>query len=210
MSLLHLQLPDQLRLLLVDDHRLFLEGLALVLQPLSQAVHIDLADSAAAADQLRRQHDYDLILLDLRLPDRSGLHLLRDWQQAGNPTPVAVLSASESPADMQAALQAGALGFIAKSSDAQSLRSAISRLLLGECLPLPLPLAGNQPAGSLTPRQQEILLLLAEGLPNKSISRQLQLSEDTVKTHLKALFQHLGVHTRTACVSVARQRGLLG
>ena len=54
MSLLHLQLPDQLRLLLVDDHRLFLEGLALVLQPLSRAVHIDLADSAAAADQLRR------------------------------------------------------------------------------------------------------------------------------------------------------------
>ena len=146
----------------------------------------------------------------MRLPDRSGLQLLRDWQQAGNPTPVAVLSASESPADMQAALQAGALGFIAKSSDAQSLRSAISRLLLGECLPLPLPLAGNPPAGSLTPRQQEILLLLAEGLPNKSISRQLQLSEDTVKTHLKALFQHLGVHTRTACVSVARQRGLLG
>ncbi len=148
MSLLHLQLPDQLRLLLVDDHRLFLEGLALVLQPLSRAVHIDLADSAAAADQLRRQHDYDLILLDLRLPDRSGLQLLRDWQQAGNPTPVAVLSASESPADMQAALQAGALGFIAKSSDAQSLRSAISRLLLGECLPLPLPLAGNPPAGN--------------------------------------------------------------
>lgn len=62
----------------------------------------------------------------------------------------------------------------------------------------------------LATRRQEILLLLAEGLPNKSISRQLQLSEDTVKTHLKALFQHLGVHTRTACVSVARQRGLLG
>ncbi len=100
-------------------------------------------------------------------------------------------------------MAAGALGFIPKSADGEHLRQAVTRVLLGETLPL----AGAKPP--LTPRQQEILLLLADGLPNKAISRQLGLSEDTVKTHLKALFQELEVHTRTACVSTARQRGWL-
>ncbi len=85
------------------------------------------------------------------------------------------------------------------------MREAVGRLLLGENLPLP----ASEPATALTPRQQEILLLLAEGLPNKAIGRRLKLSEETVKTHLRSLFQTLQVHTRTACVTVARQRGWL-
>src|SRR5690606_17169700 len=151
------------------------------------------------------QQDFDLILLDLRLPDVPGLTLLQRWQQEGRMTPVAILSASDSNQDAQAALAAGALGFIPKSADDEGLRQAVTRVLLGETLPAPAPAERDQ----LTPRQREILLLLAEGLPNKSISRQLGLSEDTVKTHLQALFQELDVHTRTACVSSARQRGWL-
>lgn len=85
------------------------------------------------------------------------------------------------------------------------MREAVGRLLLGENLPLP----ASEPVTTLTPRQQEILLLLAEGLPNKAIGRRLKLSEETVKTHLRSLFQTLQVHTRTACVTVARQRGWL-
>ncbi|MCY1538765.1 HTH-type transcriptional regulator MalT [compost metagenome] len=81
----------------------------------------------------------------------------------------------------------------------------MTRVLLGETLPVPA--TGEKPP--LTPRQSQILLLLADGLPNKAISRQLGVSEDTIKTHLKALFQELDVHTRTACVSAARQRGWL-
>ena len=87
--------------------------------------------------------------------------------------------------------------------DADELRQAVTRVLLGETLPAPRPTA----IAELTPRQQEILPLLADGLPNKLISRRLGLSEDTVKTHLKALYQELNVHSRTACVAAARQRG---
>lgn len=197
-------LPERLSLLLVDDHRIFLDGLRLALQPLSKGLTIQTAQSAAEAQALLDENDFDLILLDLRLPDRPGLELLQCWRDGGRITPVAILSASDSNLEVHGALAAGALGFIPKSADGDLLREAVTRLLLGETLPLP-PFEGP----SLTPRQREILSLLAEGLPNKSISRRLGLSEDTVKTHLKMLFQELNVHTRTACVSAARQCGWL-
>lgn len=203
MTALCTALPEHLCLLLVDDHRIFLDGLSLALAPLSPGLQIHTAQNAAEAESCLRQRDFDLILLDLRLPDLPGLELLQRWQQQGRMTPVAILSASDSSLDAQAALAAGALGFIPKSADGDALRQAVTRVLLGETLPVPRDKA------PLTPRQQEILLLLADGLPNKAISRQLGLSEDTVKTHLKALFQELEVHTRTACVSAARQRGWL-
>ncbi|WP_298189386.1 response regulator transcription factor [uncultured Pseudomonas sp.] len=199
------ELPAQLSLLLVDDHQIFLDGLSLALAPLCADLQIRTAESAAAAEICLQDHSFDLILLDLRLPDMPGLELLQRWQQQGRMTPVAVLSASDSNLDAQAALAAGALGFISKSANSDALRQALTRVLLGETLPAPQ--ASDKP--QLTPRQLEILQLLAEGLPNKSISRQLGVSEDTVKTHLKSLFQELAVHTRTACVSAARQRGWL-
>lgn len=205
MTALCTALPEQLSLLLVDDHRIFLDGLALALGPLSPGLLIHTAQSAAEAEALLQRQDFDLILLDLRLPDVPGLELLQRWQQAGQLTPVAILSASDSPQDAQAALAAGALGFIPKSADGDDLRQAVTRVLLGETLPTP----GRDRGTPLTPRQRDILLLLADGLPNKAISRKIGLSEDTVKTHLRALFQELDVHTRTACVSAARQRGWL-
>jgi len=203
MTALCTTLPEHLRLLLVDDHRIFLDGLSLALSPLSQNLLIHTAHSAVEAEQCLRQHAYDLILLDLRLPDEPGLELLQRWLSRGESTPVAILSASDSSLDAQTALAAGALGFIPKSADGNALRQAVTRVLLGETLPAP------SNASPLTPRQLEILQLLAEGLPNKAISRQLGLAEDTVKTHLKTLFETFAVHTRTACVSAARQRGWL-
>lgn len=198
-------LPAQLCLLLVDDHRIFLDGLSLALAPLCPDLLIHTAETAAEAEAWLDRHEFDLVLLDLRLPDVPGIELLQRWQQQGRMTPVAILSASDSNLDAQTAISAGALGFIPKSANSDELRQAVTRVLLGETLPPPSPSEKSQ----LTPRQQEILLLLANGLPNKAISRQLGVSEDTVKTHLKALFQELDAHNRTACVSAARQRGWL-
>ena len=205
MNLVPTTVPDGVSLLLVDDHLIFLDGLSLALAPLARDLRVDSAASVQAAEQCLASHDYDLVLLDLKLPDESGLSVLQRWQREGRSTPVAILSASESAQDAHAARQAGALGFISKSASGAQLREAVGRLLLGENLPL----SATEPVTTLTPRQQEILLLLAEGLPNKAIGRRLKLSEETVKTHLRSLFQTLPVHTRTACVTVARQRGWL-
>ena len=205
MTALCTTLPAQLSLLLVDDHRIFLDGLSLALAPLCPDLQIRTAETAAAAETCLQSGEFDLILLDLRLPDMPGLELLQRWQQQGHLTPVAILSASDSSLDAQAALAAGALGFISKSASSDELRQSVTRVLMGETLPAP----HHAEKSPLTPRQMEILRLLAEGLPNKSISRQLGVSEDTVKTHLKSLFQEFAVHTRTACVSAARQRGWL-
>ncbi|UVE18742.1 response regulator transcription factor [Pseudomonas sp. LS44] len=204
MTALFTDIPEHLSLLLVDDHSLLLDGLSLVLNPLSPGLQIHKARSAEEARQLVGTQDFDLILLDLRLPDGSGLDLLRNWQQEGLLTPVAILSASDSNHDAQAAYAAGARGFISKNCDADELRQSVSRVLLGETLP-----STTRPASChLTQRQLDILFLLVEGLPNKLISRRLHISQDTVKFHLKVLFQELGVSNRTACVNAARQLGL--
>ena len=190
------------RILILEDvaeTRRWLSQIACAAFPDASVVEADnLRAGLAAANDAP-----DLALIDLRLPDEPGIELLQRWLARGESTPVAILSASDSALEAQAALAAGALGFIPKSSDGNALRQAVTRVLLGETLPAP---SSSSP---LTPRQLEILQLLAEGLPNKAISRELGLAEDTVKTHLKALFETFAVHTRTACVSAARQRGWL-
>lgn len=205
MNSIRQELPKQLSLLLVDDHQIFLDGLSLALAPLCQDLKIHTASSAAAANHCLTQYSIDLILLDLGLPDISGLALLRSWQEQGLMVPVAVLSASDSNRDAQAALTAGAMGYISKGTHGEALRQQLRQILLGETLPV-LPPDKVLP---LSTRQQQILQLLASGLPNKSISRELGVSADTVKTHLKMLFHELKVHNRTACVSAARERGWL-
>ncbi|WP_278619598.1 response regulator [Ectopseudomonas oleovorans] len=192
------------RIVIADDHPLFRDALKHALQDSLKGLVVEEAGSFdGVVSILDADNAYDLILLDLRLPDEPGIELLQRWLARGESTPVAILSASDSALEAQAALAAGALGFIPKSSDGNALRQAVTRVLLGETLPAP---SSSSP---LTPRQLEILQLLAEGLPNKAISRELGLAEDTVKTHLKALFETFAVHTRTACVSAARQRGWL-
>ena len=207
-------LPPDTRLLLIDDHQIYLDGLSLTLSKLAQGVILDHAHSASEAEELVRQHTFDLILLDLQLPDSSGLALLQKLRAIDPVVPIAILTASNSPSDLDAALQLGAAGFISKTADGQALLGAATRLLFGETVIIS---AENQPLDrvssarelGVTPRQPEILDLLAEGLPNKVICSRLTLSEDTVKTHLKALFSTLGCHNRTECVNSARRLGLL-
>ncbi|HDZ57625.1 MAG TPA: response regulator transcription factor [Pseudomonas xinjiangensis] len=209
-----LTLPPDTRLLLIDDHQIYLDGLSLTLANLCENVTLDHARNASEAEQLVRQHTFDLILLDLQLPDCSGLALLQKLREIDSLVPIAMLTASTSPSDMDAALQLGAAGFISKTADGQMLLDAATRLLFGEQVVIsaenqPLDRVSNAKELGVTPRQLEILDLLAEGLPNKVICMRLTLSEDTVKTHLKALFSTLCCHNRTECVNNARRLGLI-
>lgn len=207
-------LPQDTRLLLIDDHHIYLDGLTLTLQNLCPGVTLDHAHSGAEAEQQVRANAYDLVLLDLQLPDSSGLALLQKLHKLDSLVPIAILTASNSPSDLDAAMHLGAAGFISKTADGNMLLEAVTRLLFGEQVVIgngtqPLDRQGSAREVGVTPRQLEILDLLAEGLPNKVICQRLNLSEDTVKTHLKALFGTLGCHNRTECVSTARKLGLV-
>lgn len=204
------------RFLIVEDHPLFLEGLTLALQKMPMPVYLQSVGSAQAAKAaLIQSSDFDLILLDLHLPDGQGLSLLRYLQIKKIFIPAAIISASEEQSDVNAAITAGASGFISKANNSTAIVSSVERILAGEqCLPdFYQADAKSQPTlrtqFNLTPRQLEVLGLLAEGLPNKRICQRLGLTEHTVKTHLKTLFQLLDVHNRTECVQKAAKLGFI-
>lgn len=204
------------RFLIVEDHPLFLEGLTLALQKMPSQVYLKSVGSAQAAKAaLVQSSDFDLILLDLHLPDGQGLSLLRYLQIKKIFIPVAIISASEEQSDVNAALKAGASGFISKANNSAAIVSSVESILAGEqCLPDFYHTASKAQSAlrarlNLTPRQLEVLELLAEGLPNKRICQRLELTEHTVKSHLKMLFQLLEVHNRTECVQKAAKLGFL-
>ncbi len=209
-----------MQILLADDHPLFLDGMRHIFSQLETPVQVHCAESAAAALRLLRgETEFDLLLLDLGLPDTDGLGLLRILRDEAILVPVVVVSASENLHQIRAALDAGALGFIPKSHHAEDMLGAIRRVLEEGETYLPddireriaqLEMSEEIPAGrGITARQQQVLALLAQGLANKQIAQRLNLTEHTVKAHLGALFQALKVANRTECVQKAQRLGLL-
>ena len=198
------------RVLIVDDHPFFSEGLAMALRQSGCAEDIHTAASVnEARHYLARHENTELILLDLGLPDAAGLTLIRGLTDAGLPIPVVIVSSREDEGTIRAARAAGAQGFMPKSAGTRELKRMIAAILRGD---LWFPTVERQqlnPLVSLTPRQQEVLDLLAAGLPNKRICQELALTDHTVKTHLKAIFATLQVHNRTECVLLARELGLV-
>jgi DNA-binding NarL/FixJ family response regulator len=203
-----------MRILLADDHDLFRAGLAMVLQGLPEPFELVQAASLAAAIERAEASDgIDLALLDLHMPAMNGIGGLRDFRRRFPLVPVVIVSASDACADVQEALDAGASGYIHKSSPPQVMLSALELVLAGGVY---LPPQALQPAatrllpqdlpkpGALTARQLDVLRLLAEGKPNKLIARELGLSEGTVKIHLSAIFRVLDVNNRTEAVLAAQ------
>lgn len=190
-------------ILIIDDHPIYLDGLDLLLSRALDPAFIHKASNVSDAQVLlNSDKQFDLILLDIQLDQASGLELCQ--LDIFKDQAVAILSASENQQDIQQAKNLGLLGFLNKACDNQKLISDIQSLLNGECV-----FPNVAPAIVLTPRQQDVLNLLAQGYPNKTICNKLQLSEATIKTHLRALFNILDVHTRTQCVNVARDKNLI-
>lgn len=196
--------------LIVDDHPFFSDGLGHILLRERLAGCVDHAVSVEKAlIRLKQVPEIDLILLDVGLPGEGGLSLLPRLDDAAMPVPVVVISSHEDETTVRAARAAGAQGFMPKSCGGDVLIRVVQRIARGD-LCFPAAATADNPALRLTPRQQDVLQLLAEGLPNKRICQELDLTEHTVKSHLKAVFQALDVHNRTECVTLARSLGLVG
>jgi len=219
-----------MHLLVADDHALFRDGLSLLLKQLDPDVHIIEASCFEAAMACAQSGiDLDIALLDLNMPGMNGVAGITLFQAQASDVPVVVISASEDVADIKDILDAGAMGYILKSSSSQVILSALRLVLAGgvyvpvnvlhdvdsPCEPAAKPTAckptANKPgAGSnLTHRQVEVLRLIIQGKPNKSIARELQLSEGTVKIHLASIYRALSVSNRTEAAMAAQIQGLL-
>lgn len=195
-----------------EDHDLFREGLRHVVNGLPGLPGLIEARNAAEARRaLASDPDIGLVLLDLALPDADGLEFLAEIR-AGYPlTGVAIVSASERPEAVRAALDAGAVGYIPKSSERDVLVGALSVVLAGGVyMPAALLDAARQPpVPGLTARQQDVAALLAKGLTNKEIASVLGIGAGTVKTHVAAILRELDVTNRTEAVMELVERGLV-
>ena len=201
---------DIQQVLVVDDHPFYATGLAQTLEQQHGIARVATATTLAEADDaLEKQPGTDLILLDLRLRDHSGLSLFQLLRDRHLPIPVVIISARDDVEAIRSAHRAGAMGFLNKSCDQRALATMLSRIAGGElCFPdVALQDAPQRP--SLTPRQQQVLALLAQGHPDKRICQKLSLTPHTVRSHLKSLYALLSVHNRTECVSAARSLGLV-
>lgn len=206
-----------MKIILADDHALFRDGFSLLFQQLEAgAVVLEACDLDEALDLVARHPDTDLMLLDLNMPGMEHLAGIRRVSEAYPQLPVIVLSASETREIVRDVMATGASGFIPKSSSSAVLRSAIHLVLSGGVyLPAQL-LTPETPPGTghnghirLTGRQREVLRLLAAGLPNKQICRELELGEGTIKAHIAAIYRALDVVNRTEAANAAHRLGLL-
>jgi len=199
---------------IADDHPLFRGALREAVSGLFARADIGEAGSfEEMTGLLERGGEVDLILLDLRMPGArgfSGLMYLRAQYPA---VPTVVVSANDDPAVIRRCMEFGASGFIPKTLGAEALRAAIAAVLRGEVwTPPDVDLTGGADAetaalmarlGTLTPQQVRVLMMLSEGMLNKQIAYELSVSEATVKAHVSAILQKLGVDSRTQAVIAA-------
>ncbi|MGA8821093.1 MAG: response regulator transcription factor [Xanthobacteraceae bacterium] len=202
------------RLVIADDHPLFRGALREAVSGVLGRVEIGEASTfEEVTDLLERGGEVDLILLDLRMPGVRGFSGLMYLRAQYPSVPVVVVSANDDPAVIRRCMEFGASGFFPKTLGADALRAALARVLQGEVwTPPDVDFARDADAESaamiarlstLTPQQVRVLMMLSGGLLNKQIAYQLGVSEATVKAHVSAILQKLGVDSRTQAVIAA-------
>ncbi|MFK7898525.1 MAG: response regulator [Myxococcota bacterium] len=210
-----------MKVLIVDDHAVFRDGLKLLVSELPEQPEILEAANADEAHSVAKAHsDLDLVLMDLEMPGGGGMQGLQTFREHFPSVPVVICSASDSATDMRAALDAGSSGYLPKSMGSKELRAALGVVLAGS---LYIPAALLDPkaeaeisaskrrrarADVLTTRQIDVLALIARGLTNREICGVLEISENTVKTHVKAVLEALEVTNRTEAAILARELDL--
>ncbi len=199
------------KFIVADDHPLFRNAIAQVLGTLfSSAKIIEASDMMSVQERLAEHPDTNLLLLDLHMPGAFGFGALAFVRGHYPDMPVLVVSANDKPEVIQRSIEYGALGFLPKSSGMDTIGEAINTVLRGQKwhskeMPSPTPVSEDEQrimAGiaTLTPQQYLVLTMLAQGLLNKQIAYDLDVTEATIKAHMTAIFRKLGVRSRTQAV----------
>lgn len=204
--------PERIRLLSVDDHPLVREGIAAMINDQLDMQMVATAASGKEAIQRFREHQPDVVLMDVRLPDMSGIDAMITIRSDFPDARVIIVTSSEGDAEMQRALEGGARGYVLKSMPPKDLLEAIRRVHMGKkAIPPEIAdrLANHYGDEALTGREIEILQQVAEGNRNKDIAEKLFISEGTVKIHLKHIMGKLGASDRTQAITIAVRRGII-
>ena len=207
-------MSETIRILIVDDHLALRIGLAAMVsaKPHLQVV-AEAADNASAIAACA-QHQPDVVLMDLRMPGLDGDEATARILAAKPGIRVVILTTYESDANILTAIEAGANGYLLKAAPQEEILAGVRSVARGEVALAPsiaalLVKRVARPSTALTPREAEVLALVAHGRSNPSIARELFVSEATVKTHLLHVFEKLGVNDRTRAVTRAMELGLL-
>lgn len=212
-----------MRILVVDDHPLMADAIVLAMRTLDRATQVATAGNLRGAIARAEETSFDLCLLDLGLPDCSGLQALERMRESLPALPVVVVSGSDDTGNVLKALDLGAMGYIPKTAPRDVLLGAV-RLVASGGIYVPLEALKTREAAEPAPpaavvsktatdlglssRQWDVLGLLLKGLPNKLIARKLDISENTAKIHVSAVLRALGVASRTQALIAANRLGL--
>jgi two-component system NarL family response regulator len=202
-----------IRVLIADDHPVVREGLAAILRSEPDIQVVAEAADGVHACALYDQHLPDVMFLDLRMPRKDGLQVVTELMSSRRPKPrIIVMTTYETEDDVRRALQAGAKGYLVKGAPPEQILETVRRVAAGEAL-VPSRIASmlTESLGhpKLSPRELQVLRQLAAGNSNKEIGQMLQITEHTVKMHVKAILMKLGAVGRTEAIAIARKRGLL-
>lgn len=212
-----------MRVLWIEDQQMIGDALELLLDVVMPDISLDKATNIETALQLVGNFRYELILADWWLGMQDGEATIRRLRAAGCNLPVIVVSGDEREPVRSRALELGVSGYVSKSAAPECLVAAIQRVVQGALTPVadtsaqrasidgslpPLNVESRFP--DLTPRQMDVFRALARGVSNKQIARDLNISDTTVKTHVRAILQALGVSTRGEAVFAGRMRGVSG
>lgn len=203
-----------MRVLIADDHDLLRDTLVLFLQAQGDIIASTAADLNGACKLVETEELFDLILLDLNMPGMNGLEGLKKVIAMGGGQRVALLSGEATREIAEQALEAGAAGFVPKTLPAKSMINAVKFMAMGEqYAPIDFMTAVDETtshplADKLTPRELQVIKGLTEGKSNKEIARDLDITEPTIKLHMKTLYRKVGAANRTQAALIAREAGL--
>lgn len=207
-----MQDPTQIRILSVDDHPLIHEGIAALINSQPDMVVAAEATTGKTALAKFREAQPDLVLMDLGLPDMSGIEAMVSILKENAHARVIILSMSTGDVEIQQALKAGAFAYLSKNMSPQELVEVIRKVHKGKKhIPAEIAtrLAEHLGEESLTDREVEVLQLVSDGNRNREIAESLFISEDTVKVHVSRIMDKLGAKDRTQAVAIAIRRGII-
>lgn len=212
---------QKIRVVLIDDHSLFRAGLEGLLERRGVDVVASIGEAEHGVQKVRELKP-DIVLLDIRMPNTNGLIILAQLREFDQTTPIVMLTTSREDSDIAEALQCGANGYLLKDMEPEELIKALHSIIQGETVvaqeltaTLARVVQGNiqhrhdeDKLSELTPREREILTLIAEGGSNKVIARNLGITDGTVKLHVKSILRKLDVHSRVEAAVIAVEHGL--